>query len=109
MNNLAVKTRYEDFVRELEKATEMQENMTKERLAVLEKIDSIPLVEDSATSDIRRQKLIEKLVLHIRRRIVTEFGGKKSLDMECSTTSLWMLELMRDMIESRWGMSIYNR
>jgi hypothetical protein len=59
-------------------------------------------------SDIRRERLLEKLVNHVRRRITAE-PGKRCLDLECTATTLWLLEIFRDMIESMWGMDIYHR
>lgn len=61
-----------------------------------------------ATADLRIEPLIEKLVEHTLGRMKPSFKGM-SLDEECTKTTRWLVQVLRTMIEKKWGMTIHQR
>ena len=77
-------------------------------LDVLEVFESLPTIRDPVEADLRFEPLVHKLVEHARSRMVVEPNTKK-LDPDCTTTTVWIIQLFRAMIEKAWGMTIEER
>ena len=45
---------------------------------------------------------MESLVGHVLSRLEND-GTKKTLDAECTKTSIWLIQVFRRMIEDAWG------
>jgi hypothetical protein len=77
-------------------------------LALPRKGDSV----SSEGSDLRLEPLIAHLVHHVQHCVETVVHGQeitKRVPEECTVTSVWVLNLLRAMIERRWGMTVFER
>lgn len=101
--------KYTEFLTILQESQVVENISIDENKQFIHKIEKLPFMSDtSAISDVRYEPFIQKLVLHIRERLVI-LGDQKYLDPHCVQTSIWIIRSFRTMIENRWGMSIYER
>jgi hypothetical protein len=101
------------FVSELKASDKVRDILKDEFHEIIKKIQSLPLVSDqTSTSTIRYEVLLKKFVDHIKGGIQIDArssGQEKILSPEWTKTSIWVIKMFRTMIESAWGMTIYER
>lgn len=101
------------FMAELHSSEKVKGILNDEFYEIIHKIQSLPLVSDqTSTSTIRYEVLMKKFVDHIKGGIQIDArssGHEKILNQEWTQTSIWIIKLFRSMIESAWGMTIYER
>ena len=74
--------------------------------------------------DLRFEALLQSLVCHVRGRLNVHVSGSEDfgrdgsgsrpqefceLDEQCTRTTRWILQILRRMVERKWGMSIDER
>ena len=106
--DVMISRKFEDFIKLLQSDDEVRSSISRENRDFVEYIDHLPFVKDNVESDVRYEALIKKLVKHVRDRLET-VGNEKRLDARCTQTTTWVIRSFRTMIESKWGMSIYER
>eukprot|EP01038_Epipyxis_sp_PR26KG_P007796 gene7796-10591_t len=111
--DLKIEKRFKEFVDELkssEVVKKLIENQTSDFISILEKL---PLTSDvTASSDVRFEPLIEKLVAHVTQSIqIISHGDEpvKFIASNATSTGLWIVNQFRSMIENKWGMNIFER
>ena len=101
------------FVTQLKASDKVTHILKEEFHEIIQKIQALPLVSDqTSTSTIRYEVLLKKFVDHIKGGIYLDArssGQEKILSAEWTRTSIWIIKMFRTMIESAWGMTIYER
>lgn len=110
-DNTAMKS-YDEFRRTLlnhEKVTLLAEEQVQ---AFIKKLEDLPWKDENVTSSVRFEPLIERLVTHICGSIQIVIHGDeavKFIEPSTTKTDIWVLRILRTMVENRWGMTIYER
>jgi len=103
---------YDDFRRALSNNAQVTELVDGQVQDFIRKLEQIPWKKVNCTANVRFEPLIEKLVAHIRGSISIVIHGDeaiKSITPMTTKTDIWVLRILRTMIENRWGMTIYER
>ena len=104
--------KFDKFLEMLLADKDVQESAETQVQDFIAKLDAIPLEDDAVDSDVRFEPLVTRLLSHIRQSIrVVVYGDEttKQMDEKSAKTSLWVLKILRTMIENRWGMTIDER
>jgi len=97
------------FVEQLTVSDDLAEAINSDKDNMVESMEKIPsMSEDDTKGDLRFEPLLKKLVRHTRSNLVTD-SGFKTLDVDCTKSTKWFIQLFRRMIEKRWGMTIDER
>jgi inositol 1,4,5-triphosphate receptor type 3 len=101
--------KYMEFCSALQNDEGVQESATKQVDEFISLMEDLPSITDkSATTDIRIEPFLQKLVLHVRENTVTSEAEKK-MDSATIKTTLWLIKAFRTWIENKMEMSIYDR
>ena len=91
------------FVEALADDEDLEVEIGKDRTKIAAVINELPKIRDfDIIADLRFEPLVESLVGHVLSRLEND-GTKKTLDAECTKTSIWLIQVFRRMIEDAWG------
>jgi hypothetical protein len=108
----SVSKRFEEFKRSILEDEEIIALTANCDDALLSKLEKIPFIKDSSDSEIRLDSLLGKLVSHIRGSILFDVVDNRiqaTMNVRCTTTSIWIIKMFRSLIERKWGMTIHER
>eukprot|EP01031_Cornospumella_fuschlensis_P031175 gene31175-37679_t len=105
---------FEEFLVILNDNEEIKGFVNNQMQGFIANIEKLPWKKDPSASptQLRFDGLIERLVQHVRGCIQVVLYGEdtiKFIEAQATKTSIWVLKLLRTMVENRWGMSIYER
>jgi hypothetical protein len=102
---------FSDFVTNITRDKALIAQAENDVVSVAKHIDGLPLVSDrSELGDLRSEHVISGLVHHIRSSMRPgSIRGNRYLDNENTVLAIWVMQLFRRLIESRWGMDIDSR
>jgi hypothetical protein len=103
---------FDDFMEALNKNEDLSKQISSQIQNFIDKIEKLPRKKAAGNAEVCFEAFIEKLVNHIRGCVTMTIQGEdtvKSMDERSTKTSIWILKMLRTMIENRWGMSIYER
>jgi predicted house-cleaning noncanonical NTP pyrophosphatase (MazG superfamily) len=97
------------FLKSLDADEELQDTVKSDRTEHMVKlIDDLPRLDDDVVAEIRYEPTIKKLVQHIRNLIKKE-KNRKWIERDCVDTAIWVIQLFRAMIETKWTESFRER
>ncbi|RYG69663.1 hypothetical protein EON64_02170, partial [archaeon] len=105
---------FEEFLHSLNGNEEIKDFVSNQMQGFIANIEKLPGRNDPSASptQLRFDGLIERLVQHVRGCVQVVLYGEdtiKFIEAPATKTSIWVLKLLRTMVENRWGMSIYER
>lgn len=103
---------FDDFMDALNKDEDLSKEISSQIQIFIAKIEQLPRKSAAGNAEVCFEAFIQKLVSHIRGCVTITIQGEdtvKNMDGRATKTSIWILKMLRTMIENRWGMSIYER
>jgi hypothetical protein len=106
-----------DFIASLEEDGDLQERLERDMFNVAHEIQGLPEVNEVVEKfdkfgDLRKQLLVRRLVAHVEASVRSSSSGgsaSKHMSPECARTTKWIMQFFRNMIETKWGMSVDDR
>jgi hypothetical protein len=104
---------FSDFVATLKSDSVIKRSVEDETIAFIERFERFPLQNDqSSDSTLRFEPILAKLIEYVRGSIVINSDDTRlarTLTDGSTPQCIWVLQVFRQMIEMKWGMSIDDR
>ena len=107
-----VDTKFDAFFEAVKSNEDLKADAETQMQNLIDKFNSLPRRDDMCDSDVRFEPLVVKLIRHIQGCVQIVVHGDETIKLmsaRCTETSIWIIKLFRTMIESAWGMTIYER
>jgi len=104
--------KFDAFFETVKTSDDLKADADSQTQNLIDKLNSLPKKDDLCESDIRFEPLVLKLVRHIQGCVQIVVHGDETIKLmsaRCTESSIWIIKLFRTMIESAWGMTIYER
>jgi len=106
---VGVSERFSVFIERLSASDTLKTWLDDSTFSLVHKLETLPHQNDpEAAGDLRIEPLMRKLVDHTLSRLVMS-GPIATLDLECTHSTKWFIQLFRHWIETKWGMTIEDR